>query len=166
MEIPKKIKSEIENFCKLNKIKSVDKFILKTLETGFNVEKYGNAPWKTEVEKEIPVEVIKEVIVEKEIIKEVIKEVEIIKEVFVTDDEKVNVLIGKLNELNGKITQSEIDIKEKNETIKTLSEKLTKTKKQIKNLDDIGTKEPPPDDFYDDDNGKGGWWGSNLLNRK
>jgi len=165
MEIPKKIKSEIENFCKLNKIKGVDEFILKILEIGFNVEKYGNAPWKTEVEKEIEVEVIKKVIVEKEIFVEVIKEVEIIKEIFVTDDEKVNGLIGKLNELNDSVSQSEIEIKEKNETIQTLSEKLTKTKKQIKNLDNIETKDPPPDDFYDDDD-KGGYWGSNLLNRK
>jgi len=95
----------------------------------------------------------------------VIKEVEIIKEIFVTDDEKVNGLIGKLNELNDSVSQSEIEIKEKNETIQTLSEKLTKTKKQIKNLDNIETKDPPPDDFYDDDD-KGGYWGSNLLNRK
>jgi len=74
-------------------------------------------------------------------------------------------LIGKLNELNDSVSQSEIEIKEKNETIQTLSEKLTKTKKQIKNLDNIETKDPPPDDFYDDDD-KGGYWGSNLLNRK
>ena len=152
MNIPKKIKSEIEKFCKLNKIKNVDKFILKTLETGFNVEKYGNAPWKTEVEKEVPVEII--------------KEVEVIKEIFVTDDEKVNELVEKLNGLNDKISETDKTIEEKNKIIKTLGEKLTKSKKQIKNLENNNTKEPPPDDFYDDNDGKGGWWGSNLLNRK
>lgn len=152
MNIPKKIKSEIEKFCKLNKIKNVDKFILKTLETGFNVEKYGNAPWKTEVEKEVPVEII--------------KEVEVIKEIFVTDDEKVNELVEKLNELNDKILETDKTIEEKNKIIKTLGGKLTKSKKQIKNLENNNTKEPPPDDFYDDNDGKGGWWGSNLLNRK
>ena len=152
MNIPKKIKSEIEKFCKLNKIKNVDKFILKALETGFNVEKYGNAPWKLEVEKEVPVEVI--------------KEVEITREVFVTDDEKVNELVEKLNGLNDKISETDKTIEEKNKIIKTLGEKLTKSKKQIKNLENNNTKEPPPDDFYDDNDGKGGWWGSNLLNRK
>ena len=166
MNIPKKIKSEIEKFCKLNKIKNVDKFILKTLETGFNVEKYGNAPWKTEVEKEVPVEIIKEVEVIKEVPVEIIKEVEVIKEIFVTDDEKVNELVEKLNELNDKILETDKTIEEKNKIIKTLGEKLTKSKKQIKNLENNNTKEPPPDDFYDDNDGKGGWWGSNLLNRK
>ena len=152
MDIPKKIRLDIEKFCKLNKIKDVDKFIIKTLETGFNVEKYGNAPWKTEVEKEVPVEII--------------KEVEVIKEIFVTDDEKVNELVEKLNELNDKILETDKTIEEKNKIIKTLGEKLTKSKKQIKNLENNNTKEPPPDDFYDDNDGKGGWWGSNLLNRK
>jgi len=151
MNIPKKIKSEIEKFCKLNKIKDVDKFIIKTLQTGFNVGKYGNAPWKLEVEKEVPVEVIKEVVIEKE--------------VFVTDDEKVNKLVEKLNELNDKISETDKTIEEKNKIIKTLGEKLTKSKKQIKNLENNNTKDAPPDNLYDDD-GKGGWWGSNLLNRK
>ena len=151
MNIPKKIKSEIEKFCKLNKIKNVDKFILKTLETGFNVEKYGNAPWKTEVEKEVPIEII--------------KEVEVIKEIFVTDDEKVNELVEKLNELNDKISETDKTIEEKNKIIKTLGEKLTKSKKQIKNLENNNTKDTP-DNLYDDNDGKGGWWGSNLLNRK
>ena len=165
MNIPKKIKSEIEKFCKLNKIKNVDKFILKALETGFNVEKYGNAPWKLEVEKEVPVEVIKEVIVEKEVPVEVIKEVEITREVFVTDDEKVNELVEKLNGLNDKISETDKTIEEKNKIIKTLGEKLTKSKKQIKNLENNNTKDTP-DNLYDDNDGKGGWWGSNLLNRK
>jgi len=165
MNIPKKIKSEIEKFCKLNKIKDVDKFIIKTLQTGFNVGKYGNAPWKLEVEKEVPVEVIKEVVIEKEVPVEVIKEVVIEKEVFVTDDEKVNKLVEKLNELNDKISETDKTIEEKNKIIKTLGEKLTKSKKQIKNLENNNTKDAPPDNLYDDD-GKGGWWGSNLLNRK
>jgi len=42
MELPKKILEEIEDFCKLNEIKDKNKFILSILQTGFNVEKYGN----------------------------------------------------------------------------------------------------------------------------
>ena len=51
MEIPKQKLKEIKEFCKLNKIKDIDKFILSILQIGFNVEKYGNAPWKQEIRK-------------------------------------------------------------------------------------------------------------------
>ena len=105
MKIPKKIEKEIIEYCKINNIEDVDGFILEKVTTGFNIEKYGNAPFIQEVviEKEVPVETIKEVVIEKEIpveiIKEVIKEIpiekEIIKEIIVekevliVDDEKI-----------------------------------------------------------------------------
>ena len=91
MKIPKKVKDEIKLFCDLNKIKDIDKFILSAIQIGFNIEKYGNAPWKQEIEVEkiIEKEVIKEVPVEKIIEKEVIKEVIIEKEIFISDDKKV-----------------------------------------------------------------------------
>lgn len=139
MYIPKKIKKEIVEFCDLNDIEGVDKFILKTIETGFNIEKYGNAPYIKEVivEKEVPVEVIKEVIVEKEVpvevIKEVVKEIpiekkvieEVIveKKVYVSDDKKVNELSDINNEL-------EVRIKNKNQKIKDLEFNLKKKEKE------------------------------------
>ena len=139
MYIPKRIKKEIEEFCILNDIEGIDKFILKTIETGFNIEKYGNAPFIKEVivEKEVPVEVIKEVIVEKEVpvevIKEVIKEIpiekkvieEVIveKKVYVSDDKKVNELSDINNELAGRI-------KNKNQKIKDLEFNIKKKEKE------------------------------------
>ncbi len=96
MKIEKKLKDEIKQFCVLNEIEDIDKFILDTLQIGFNVEKYGNAPWQQEVEKIVEKEVIKEVPVEKIVEKEVIKEVTVEKEVFITDDEEVDKL-GKVS---------------------------------------------------------------------
>ena len=56
MKLPKKIEQEIKEYCKLNNIINIDEFILKNIVTGFNIEKYGNAPF------------IQEIIVEKEIL--------------------------------------------------------------------------------------------------
>ena len=44
MEIPKQLHKEIIEYCKLNSIKDVDKFIIKTLTTGFTIAKYGMQP--------------------------------------------------------------------------------------------------------------------------
>ena len=138
MRIPKKIRDEIKEFCKLNDIEDVDKFILSNIQTGFNIEKYGNAPFIKEVivEKEVPVETIKEVIVEKEVPvevikeivkevpveKEVIKEVVVQKEIYITDDSQVK-------ELGDKITLLEKNISEKEKNITNLKNKINKIEK-------------------------------------
>ena len=44
MEIPKQLHKEITEYCKLNSIKDVNKFIIKTLTTGFTIAKYGMQP--------------------------------------------------------------------------------------------------------------------------
>ena len=87
MKIDKKLKDEIKQFCIINEIENIDGFIIDILQIGFNVEKYGNAPWQQEVEKIVEKEVIKEVPVEKivEVEKEVIKEIE--KKVYIKDDD-------------------------------------------------------------------------------
>ena len=132
MKLPKKIEQEIKEYCKLNDIEDVNNFIIKNIELGFNVEKYGNSPFIQEViiEKEVPVETIKEIIIEKEvpveIIKEVIKEVpvekEIIrevtveKEIYVTDDEKITNLVQQIESLKSKLiedTEKYIEVKNK-----------------------------------------------------
>lgn len=126
MKIPKNIRDEIKEFCELNNIKDVDSFILKNINTGFNIEKYGNAPFIKEVivekevpietikevivEKEVPVEIIKEVVVEVPVEKEVIKEITIEKKVYVTDDNQVNELGIKINKLEEIINEKEKNI--------------------------------------------------------
>ena len=88
--------TSVNEYCKLNNIEDIDKFIVKCFTGGFNTTKYGllgDDSGKTsiveekqveievirEIRVEVPVEVIKEVIREVQV--EVIKEVEIIKEV-------------------------------------------------------------------------------------
>ena len=82
-------------YCQLNNISDVQKLAKETFKKGFSSLKYPETPVgsskqkivEKEVIKEVPVEIIKEVIVEKIVEKEVIKEVpvekivEIIKEV-------------------------------------------------------------------------------------
>jgi predicted RNase H-like nuclease (RuvC/YqgF family) len=175
MKIPKILLEEIKSFCNLNKVKSIDKFIISALQIGFNIEKYGNAPWKQEIEKIVEKEVIKEVPVEKivEVEKEVIKEVE--KKVFITDDEKVGELMEELDHLRDRITTKEQEIVNNAYNMKSLNEEIENKKKEItnlneklktvnKNLDTIKVI-PPPVDLYGDDK-KGGFWGSNLKDKK
>jgi hypothetical protein len=80
----------VQEYCKLNNLEDIDKFISKCFTEGYNINKYGllgsDSEKVTEIEviKEIRVEVPVEVIKEVEVVREVIKEVpvEVIKEVF------------------------------------------------------------------------------------
>ena len=120
MEINKKLKEEIWEYCRLNDISNIEDFTVKMLQQGFTVEKFGATPFgdgvseikevEIIVEKivEVPVEKIVEKIVEvpvekiveKEIIKEVIEEVPVEKivekKVYITDDEEVEKLTKEL----------------------------------------------------------------------
>ena len=79
----------VQEYCKLNNVEDIDKFISKCFTEGYNINKYGllgsDSEKVTEIEviKEIRVEVPVEVIKEVEVVREVIKEVpvEVIKEV-------------------------------------------------------------------------------------
>jgi len=148
MKVPKKIKDEIWEYCRLNNISDIDTFMLKTLQQGFNIEKYGTTPFKIGgkelevIEKEVikvitattEVEVVREVPVEIE----VIKEVEKIVEVTVTD----NVLIDKLNKekdnLGGEITKLEKSLLEERKKVDELSNSdagvINSLNQKIKNL--------------------------------
>lgn len=64
MEIPKNIKDEICDYCRVNNISNIDEFTIKLIKQGFTMEKFGatpTAPTKI-VEKivEVPVEKIVE----------------------------------------------------------------------------------------------------------
>ena len=148
MKIPKKLKDEVWEYCRLNNITDIDAFIIKSTQQGFNIEKYGTTPFKIGgkelevIEKEVikvitattEVEIIREVPVEIE----VIKVVEKIVEVTVTDNELINKLKAEIKELGGEITKLGEDLDGERNTIKDMSNSggnTTKTlKQQIKNL--------------------------------
>jgi hypothetical protein len=74
----------VQEYCKLNNIEDVNKFISKCFVDGFNISKYGLIGDDSEKiggieEKQVEIEVIKEIRVEVPV--EIIKEVEVIKEV-------------------------------------------------------------------------------------
>ena len=148
MKIPKKLKDEIWEYCGLNNISDIDTFMLKTLQQGFNIEKYGTTPFKIGgkelevIEKEVikvitattEVEIVREVPVEIE----VIKVVEKIVEVTVTDNVLIDKLKAEIKELCGEITKLGVDLDGERDTVKNLSNSdgsIIKTlNQQIKNL--------------------------------
>ena len=132
-----KIMQTVSAYCSANNIDNVDDFIYKCFKQGFDIEKYGflgktlnegekdlktsgvQEKWVEKeviVEKrvEIPVEVIKEIPVEKVVIQEVIKEVPIDrvieKEIYITDDTQVNELLLKIQQLEQEISTKTIEI--------------------------------------------------------
>ena len=179
MEIPKKLKDEIWEYCRVNDIPNIDEFIIKMVQQGYTVEKFGSTPLGTGEVKEVEkiVEVVKEVPVEKivEVVKEVPVEKVIEKEVYITDDEQVNELSQKIQivEKENKVLKekvSELESKpptiiEKEVTVEKIvkvkdEEEIEKLKKEIEELKKENNK-----DIYGDEK-KGGWFGSNLLNRR
>ena len=143
MTIPKNIKDDINQYCKLNNIENVESFIIKVLRSGFDIEKYGllNDITPKIIEKEIQkivyrdiikevpvveyveVEIIKEIIVEKEIPVEngVIKEVIIEKEFIIENKEKQKALESTIQKLRN-------ELNEKNKKIVELENVLTEIK--------------------------------------
>ena len=97
MEIPKKFKDEIWDYCRVNDIPNIDEFILKMITQGFTVEKYGAAPTARERIVEKIVEKIVEVPVDK--IVEKIVEVPVEKEVYITDNSEIKNLAEQINKL-------------------------------------------------------------------
>ena len=177
MKIPKKLKEEIWEYCRVNNISNIDEFTIKMIQQGFTVEKFGATPFGEgvgevkEVEKivEVPVEKIVEKIVEKEI--------------YITDDKEVqnlsnknNDLVEEVKELKEKLSDKTKDnlIIELNEKIKEMSDtdtksknEVTKLEKQLKELKEkleSVEKESKKGDIYNDGK-KGGWFGSNLLEK-
>jgi hypothetical protein len=120
MKIPKKLKDEIWEYCRLNDITDIDAFILKsTFKIGGEPEviekevvKVVTATTEVEIIKEVPIEI------------EVIKEVEKIVEVTVTDNELIDKiglekkgLENKIKDLNQKIKLLKNDLKEENKKV-------------------------------------------------
>jgi hypothetical protein len=130
----------VQEYCKLNNIEDVDKFISKCFTNGLNIEKYGllgDDLGKTGIvsEKQVEIEVIREIRVEVPF--ETIKEVEVIKyvdrEVIVEVPVPIIDKIGdetQINELLLKIQQLENRPPEIIETIKEVQvEKIVEVEK-------------------------------------
>ena len=143
---------EFLQYCELNEIKNLNKVAKETFQRGFSILKFGETPSVArgkDIVKEVEKEVIREVEVIKEVEKivEVIKEVEklvevevpveviVEKEVYITDDEQVK-------ELGGKIAELEKQLKKKpKEVIKEVEKVIHVTdQKEIDSLKDENKK--------------------------
>jgi len=138
MEIPKKLKDEIWDYCRINNISNIDEFTVNLIKTGFTVEKFGATPKPSTkiVEKEVEkiVEIIKEVPIE--VIKEVIVEKIVEKEIYITDDEANKVLNEKITKLENDKTILQNEVKTQVEIVfeisKTNKKEIDDLKEQLK----------------------------------
>jgi hypothetical protein len=140
----------VQEYCKLNNIEDVDKFISKCYVDGFNIKKYGLLGDDSEKiggieEKQVEIEVIKEIRVEVpvEVVKyvevpvEIIKEVEVIQYVDreVVKEVPVEIIKEKIVNVVQEVPVPNIDKigdkPESNDKSKLLQETLQKLRKEL-----------------------------------
>jgi hypothetical protein len=148
LNVNSKYENDILQYCKINNIEDVSLFVTQCFKQGFDIKKYGflgnslnegEKHLKTEVivEKriEIPVEVIKEVIVEREVIKEVPIEVvkEIIVEKEVIREVPVEKVVTKIEYISDKDSENELlfKIQQLEQTIFHLNEDLDSERQEF-----------------------------------
>lgn len=124
MEVNKALNDEIWNYCRTNNITNIDEFMLKCLQQGFTVEKFGATPSVNEKIIQVEVEKIVEKIVEVEV--EKIVEVPVEKEVYITDDKEMQKFTDEIKKLN-KLVQ--ITAENKDKALNELAQKEIELKK-------------------------------------
>jgi len=125
--------SSVKEYCKLNNIDDVNKFITKCYTEGFNIKKYGllgDDSEKTDIvgEKQVEIEVIREIRVEVPV--EIIKEVEVIKEII------KEVPVPNIDKIGDKPEPSD-KMKLLQETLQKLRKELTEKNSRITELEEI-----------------------------
>ena len=140
----------VQEYCKLNNIEDIDKFISKCFTEGYNINKYGLLGGDSEKiggieEKQVEIEVIREIRVEVpvEVVKyvevpiEIIKEVEVIQyvEKEVIKEVPVEIITEKIVNVIQEVPVPNIDKigdePEPNDKAKLLQETLQKLRKEL-----------------------------------
>ena len=152
----------VSAFCLAQEIKDVDNFVYLCFKQGFDIKKYGllgktlnedekqlNTGEIQEIRVEVPVEIIKEVEVIKEVEKIVEVPVEVIKVVEkiiqTSDDEQINELLSKIEQLNGEISIKTTEIGRIREEFSTKTKEMenilqNKISKKDEELDELRQK--------------------------
>jgi predicted RNase H-like nuclease (RuvC/YqgF family) len=125
----------VSAYCKLNDIQDIDGFIKKCFDTGFNIEKYGllgktlnedEKDLKTGIvgEKQVEIEVIREIRVEVPV--EVIKEVEkiVTKIEYISDKSGETELLSKIEQLEENIFHLNEQIESERKIFSTKTEEM------------------------------------------
>ena len=142
----------VSALCESENIKDIDQFMYLCFKQGFDIKKYGllgetlnegEKHLKTGgiVEKQVEIEVIKEIRVEVPV--EVIKEVE--KIIYTSDDTQVNKLLSKIDQLNGEISTKTLEIDRIREEFSIQTEEMenifqNKMSKKDEELDEFRQK--------------------------
>ena len=155
----------VSAFCESENINDIDRFMFLCFKQGFDIKRYGllgetlNEGEKDLIKEiivekrvEVPVEIIKEVPVEKVVIQEVIKEVPVEKvvekEIIITD-------IVQVNELLLKIQQLENEISKKNKELDELRQKISTKEDEINQLQQkFSTKDVENESFFQNEMSK------------
>jgi len=128
----KEMMQAVSAFCESKEIKDVDNFIYLCFKQGFDIKKYGFlGKTLNEGEKQVEIEVIKEIRVEVpvEVIKEVEKIVEVIKEIPVEVIKEVEKIVTKIEYISDKTTENELLLK-----IQQLEIELSRNSEQLDEL--------------------------------
>jgi len=158
----KEMMQAVSAFCLAQEIKDVDNFVYLCFKQGFDIKKYGllgktlnedekqlNTGEIQEIRVEVPVEIIKEVEVIKEVEKIVEVPVEVIKVVEkiiqTSDDEQINELLSKIEQLNGEISIKTTEIGRIREEFSTKTKEMenilqNKMSKKDEELDELRQK--------------------------
>jgi predicted RNase H-like nuclease (RuvC/YqgF family) len=131
----KKTMQEVSAYCSVNNIEDTDNFIYRCFKQGFDIEKYGllgktlnedEKDLKTGIvgEKQVEIEVIREIRVEVPV--EVIKEVEkiVTKIEYISDKSGETELLSKIEQLEYEMTKKDEEIDKLNQTLDELRRNL------------------------------------------
>jgi len=153
MELPKDLKDKVWNYCRLNDITDVNGFIIKTIKKGLDVEVYGllgktlnegEKDLKTGIvgEKQVEIEVIREIRVEVPV--EVIKEVEkiVTKIEYISDKTGENELLLKIQQLEEEMSKKDEELDKERQIFSTKTEEIEnifhyEMSKKDKELDEL-----------------------------
>jgi len=146
----------VQEYCKLNNIEDVDKFITKCYTDGYNIQKYGLLGDDSEKiggieEKQVEIEVIREIRVEVPV--EVIKEVE--KIIYTTDDTQVNELLLKIQQLEIELFENSEQLDELLSKIEHLNGEISIKSTEIDNIrQEFSIKTKEMENFYQNEMSK------------
>jgi hypothetical protein len=136
---------EIYEFCMVNGITDINKFIQDCFKQGFDIRKYGlldntnddnRIVKEIEIIKEVPVEVVKEIIVEKEVIREVPVE-KIVSKIEYIYDKKEGDVVPNLDNIwdENKVKMLETTLQKLRNELKLKNEKINELENKLKNLE-------------------------------
>ncbi len=137
---------DIYDYCMQNGITDITKFVQDCFKQGYDIKKYGLlVKTLNEGEKQLKTEEVQEKWIEKEVIVEVVKEVPVDrvveKIIYTTDDIQINELGGKITTLENDISKKDLELEELknnkkiiidiNDKTKLLQETLLSLRKEI-----------------------------------